>query len=321
MTDGGAPATSERRRKLLGIKLRALVSEHLGTTLDVEPTEFGTGAGLVVDGAAWVIVDGPAGRTLGASLAWAIRHGAASLDVVVEREGGQLARRATGFDFSIGVWFPEERTLLPVVAEPPPPIPEAAAEHLELIPLIEAGRANPLVERGIVTGDVRGLEVCRVVDEPTVGNFAELNDVPADMLPPPAEGVILEVGVGANDREAFQLMHGHLPKVEALADVVASVTALPQHRVDPASAQSDGTRAIPALAGAAGPEHSRPLPHRAGRPTRAATEHEAPRTVRGPRCRRCRNAGGGRVLVRRRPRPHPVRRRRGVGPRPTTSDA
>lgn len=224
MTDGAAPATSERRRKLLGIKLRALVAEHLGAAVTVEPVEFGTGAGLVVDGAAWVIVDGPAGRTLGASLIWAIRRRATSLDVVVERDGGQLARRAAGFDFPVGVWFPEERTLLPVVAEEAPAVAPAAADHLELMPLIEAGGAEPLVERGIVTGDVRGLEVCRVVDEPTVGNFAELNDVPAHLLPD-ADGVILEVGVGANDREAFQIIHGHLPKVEALAEVVAAVTA------------------------------------------------------------------------------------------------
>jgi len=224
MSDGGGPAAGEQRRRLLGIKLRALVSDHQGSRVDLEPFEFGSGAGLVVDDAAWVIVDGPAGRTLGASLVWAIRRQATSLDIVAEREGGQLARRAMGFDFPIRVWFPEERTLLPVVAEQVPPIPEAAVEHLDLMPLIEAGGAAPLIERGIVTGDVRGLEVCRVVDEPTVGNFAELNDIPADLIPPRQEGVILEVGVGANDREAFQLIHGHLPKVDALADVVASVT-------------------------------------------------------------------------------------------------
>ena len=224
MTDGAVPATSERRRKLLAIKLRALVGEHLGAPVETEAIEFGTGAGLVVDDAAWVIVDGPAGRTLGAGLAWAIRQRATSLDIVVELDGGRLARRAAGFDFPIRVWFPEERTLLPVVPEAAPPIPSASAEHLDLMPLIEAGGAEPLVERGTVTGDVRGLEVCRVVDEPTVGNFAELNDVPAEMLPSPADGVILEVGVGANDREAFQIIHGHLPKVEALAEVVAAVT-------------------------------------------------------------------------------------------------
>ena len=234
MTDAGVPATEERRRRLLGIKLRALISEHLGATVDVEAIEFGTGAGLVVDDAAWVIVDGPAGRTLGASLAWAIRNHATSLDVVVDSEGGQLARRATAFDFPIGVWFPVERTLLPVVGEVAPPVPAVAGDHLDLIPLIEAGGARALVERGIVTGDVRGLEVCRVVDEPTVGSFAEMNDVPADLIPQPGDGVILEVGVGANDREAFQLIHGHVPKLDALTDVVASVSAYrsveaPQH--------------------------------------------------------------------------------------------
>ena len=94
-----------------------------------------------------------------------------------------------------------------------------------------------MVERGVVTGDVRGLEVCRVVDEPTVGQFSELNDVPADLISPPAEGVILEVGVGANDREAFQLIHGHLPTVAALAD---AATADARHEVRAAACTSLG---------------------------------------------------------------------------------
>jgi hypothetical protein len=46
--------------------------------------------------------------------------------------------------------------------------------------------------------------------------------------------VLLEVGVGANDREAFRLLHGDIPTVEALAAVVDSVLAhrssdAPQH--------------------------------------------------------------------------------------------
>ena len=36
MNDRGGPPTSERRRKLLGIKLRALVAEHLGIATDAE---------------------------------------------------------------------------------------------------------------------------------------------------------------------------------------------------------------------------------------------------------------------------------------------
>ena len=39
-----------------------------------------------------------------------------------------------------------------------------------------------------------------------------------------ATGVIVEVGVGAPDREAFRIIHGDLPTVTALAEVVATVT-------------------------------------------------------------------------------------------------
>ncbi len=84
--------------------------------------------------------------------------------------------------------------------------------------------------------------------EPTTGNFAELADVAGPdggAVPDDGElaarldgrasqGVILEVGVGANDREAFQLIHGHLPTVDALAGVVDAVAThrsanAPQH--------------------------------------------------------------------------------------------
>jgi hypothetical protein len=101
--------------------------------------------------------------------------------------------------------------------------------------VIEGAGATAVVEHGVVVGEVRGLEVCRVVDHPTVGHFAELGDfeipAPADESP---EGVLLEVGVGANDREAFRMLHGDIPTIEALAAVVDSVldhrsTAVGQH--------------------------------------------------------------------------------------------
>lgn len=246
VSEMGDPGAGERRRKLLGIKLKALVAEHLGSSVDAEASAFGAGAALVHDDAAWAIIDGPAARRLGAALAWAIRHHATSLDVIVERDGGVLARRAQAFDFPIRVWFAEERVLLPVVAEAPVVPKGAPAEHLALLEMIAAAGATPHVERGVVTGEVRGLEVCRVVDEPTTGNFAELSDVPASVSVAPddaelaarlarreVDGVILEVGVGANDREAFQMLHGHLPTIDALANVVAAVT---EHRSELAPA-------------------------------------------------------------------------------------
>jgi hypothetical protein len=105
------------------------------------------------------------------------------------------------------VWHVEGRTLWPAVAEPLLPPPPASPAHLALIPTIEAGGATPVVEHGVVTGEVYGLEVCRVVDDRLDGH------------------VRLEVGVGAHDREAFTLVHGDVPTVEALAGVVEAVAA------------------------------------------------------------------------------------------------
>ncbi|MEY4227840.1 MAG: hypothetical protein RLZ84_432 [Actinomycetota bacterium] len=65
----------------------------------------------------------------------------------------------------------------------------------------------------LVVGEVRGLEICRVVDDAHTG------------------AVRLEVGMGANDREAFALVHGDVPTADALANVVAAVRP---HRADDA---------------------------------------------------------------------------------------
>lgn len=236
MTEFGDPTAGGRRRRLLGIKLTALVTEHLGTAPDGDSRSFGAGAALVHAGGSWVLIDGAADRSLGAALAWAVRNGPASLDLVVESGGGVVARRASAFDLPIRVWFPEERSLLPVVADPCGRPLEPDPEHLALVDLIETAGAVAHIERGVVTGEVRGLEVCRVVDEPTRGHFAELVDVPPGHADPDTDqiaarlaardddGVLLEVGVGANDREAFQMLHGHLPTVDALSGVVSAVS-------------------------------------------------------------------------------------------------
>lgn len=239
-TPDNQPDATRRRSRLLGIKLRALVAEHLGTSVEGELIAYPNGAGLLVGDVAWVLIDGPADRSLGGALAVAIRNGATSLQLIAEADTGLLARRAARFAFPVEMWFAQDRTLLPAVAEPLTPPPAALPEHLALIDVIEAAGATTNVEHGVVAGEVRGLEVCRVVDTPTVGHFAELGDV--DMQPPPGsqtdgspfEGVLLEVGVGANDREAFRMLHGDIPTVDALGAVVESVSAhrsldAPQH--------------------------------------------------------------------------------------------
>ena len=230
------PDDTDRRSRLLGVKLRALVAAHLGRgSLDVELSSFPHGAALVVDDAAWVLVDGPAAGSLGGALAWAIRNGATSLDLVAEADTGLLARRARRLSFPVRVWFAEERTLLPAVPEPLAPPPPAPSEHLELIAVIHEAGATPNVEHAVVFGEVRGLEVCRVVDQPTMGHIAELDvDTAAFAASGAFDGVQLEVGVGVNDREAFRLLHGDIPTPEALAVVVDAVARhrsaqAPQH--------------------------------------------------------------------------------------------
>jgi hypothetical protein len=227
--------TSERHSRLLGIKLRALVAEHLGHDLApaVDTATFPRGAALVDHGGAWVLIEGDASRALGGALAWTLRHDATSLNLLVDSDTGLLARRAEHLDFPVSVWFPEERTLLPAVSEPLADPVSPAAEHLALTDMIVAAGATPNVEHGVVFGEVTGLEVCRVVDEPTIGHIAELGDIDPSLFAS-NDGVFLEVGVGANDREAFRLIHGDIPTVEALASVVEAVgthrsPGAPQH--------------------------------------------------------------------------------------------
>ena len=61
-TDGAlrppASTDGDLRSRLLGIKLRALVGDHLGGPVDAESRGFPRGAALSHDGSAWVLVDG-----------------------------------------------------------------------------------------------------------------------------------------------------------------------------------------------------------------------------------------------------------------------
>ncbi len=196
-----------RRNQLVAIKLRALVGDHLATD-DVAPgTPIGVGAALVHGDAAWVYLDDKPGTRLGAALVWAKRSGATTVQVIAEADTGILARRASAFRLPIDVWHAEGRILLPAVAEPILEPHEAPTHHDSFRELITRGGATPSVEHGVLVGEVNGLEVCRVVDDP----YLHVSR--------------LEVGVGAHDREAFQMLHGDRPAVESLARIVDAVAS------------------------------------------------------------------------------------------------
>ena len=187
------------------MKLQALVRDHVGGDPALEPGELSPGAALLHDRDAWVLVADRPERGLGGAIAWAVRHDAQRLHVVADAGTGTLARRALGFSFPIDVWHVDGRTLLPAVAEPLPVATAVPAPHREFEPMIVVAGAVPHEEFGVLSGEVWGLEVCRVVDDEFTG------------------AVRLEVGVGEHDREAFQLLHGDRPTAEALADVVEAV--------------------------------------------------------------------------------------------------
>lgn len=203
-----------RRGQLLALKLGALARENGGGT-DVHTAPFALGAAAIDASVGWILLDERHHRGLGPALAWALRAGVGSLQILAEEGTGTLARRAPEFRLPIEVWHVDGRSLLPAIAEPLPVLPSVPAEHEQFRSLIIEGGAVPAVDRGVLVGEVRGLEVCRVVTDEFTG------------------AARLEVGLGRHDREAFQLMHGDLPTAEALAKVVSAVAPHRRDGADP----------------------------------------------------------------------------------------
>jgi hypothetical protein len=203
-------ADPERRSRLLAVKLAALVRDHTGVD-GGEAATFAGGAALVRPDGAWVLVAERPDRAVGAALAWASRRSVDVLHLLVD-DDGVPARQSAWFDAPPRVWRVEGRELRPGVPQPLALPADLDPRLAALRPLIVEGGAEPVVEHGVLSGEVFGLEVCRAVRDPITG-------VPR-----------LEVGVGAHDREAFQLLHGDVPPVDALAGVVERVAAV---RSDP----------------------------------------------------------------------------------------
>lgn len=191
------------------LRLRTIV----GVRSDVEVSEFGHAVGLVVDDVAWVLVTGRHERSLGPALMWSLRNNATSLKLLSSERAGELARIATHFDFAIEVFEVDAagvaRATLPKSAEK---IEVSVADEM-FADFIKSAGAEVVREHGVISGEVCGLEVCRVVRATDSGDLDGAGESE------------LEIGVGAHDRETFKLLHGRTATIESLRKVIAEVAA------------------------------------------------------------------------------------------------
>ncbi|MFM7755417.1 MAG: hypothetical protein ACKO84_01525 [Actinomycetota bacterium] len=200
--------------------MAALVHEHFDDAVASAPTQrvaLGVGAAMSQGATSWVLVEDRPDRGLGVALTWALRQNAEHLHVLVPDRAGELARRASEFDLDITVWSTAQSGTTLARATPEPFVEQAEVDgrHLAFADVILDSGAEVVVEHGVVCGEVRGLEVCRVVTDPMSGDCR------------------LEVGVGAHDREAFGLLHGDAPTAESLRRIVDVVASHRRDGADP----------------------------------------------------------------------------------------
>ena len=214
MTEPGTVGDS-RRPALISSALRSLAREYRDV-VDVPVIPFPGGAGIHGTSGSFVWLDEQPERLLGAAIALHLRKGTDRLDVVIPEIhraiAPAVARRAAQWDIGADVFLLEGKTLAHV---------DPAAAELErecdfdveaFRPVIVEAGAEAVIEHGVLTGEVAGLEVCRLVFE---------------------DDWRLRVGVGSQDREAFHMLHGDAPALGSLLKVVEFVQAYRQPSADP----------------------------------------------------------------------------------------
>lgn len=246
---------AERLAGLAKAKLTALVrSSFPDISSAVEATGFAGGAGIVDQPRAFLYLLGSGPSPLGAALAWGPAKGADELHVIVDDPGVDLPRQLLGIAPPVSLWRAVGTEL---VAVEPASEPPTAAEVPDIVraaaaPLDDAD-CDVVVEHGVITGEVLGLEVARVVIEHD-GSAA------------------VRIGVGLYDQEAHALMNRAGTLAERLGAVIDEVRA---HRRDDVSlhpinraARERWLRSIvladPSLVGADSLEAVEPLSPRGG---------------------------------------------------------
>ena len=191
--------------QLNAAKARALVRDNFGAT-DLTESSLPGGTALRDTSRGFVYDATASGKGLGRLLALGAAHGLVELHLLIDTEDFDAARRAALLTPPVPVWVADGRALRPVAA---PPRIERTVDLADpaLAPLVDRLRdagLDVLVEHGVVTGEVRGLEVARIVTGP-------------DGAPE------LAVGVGRFDQEANRAMSGAIPLEQALINAISEV--------------------------------------------------------------------------------------------------
>jgi hypothetical protein len=192
---------NNQKSRVAQLALRSAMSS-IGAVEQPEFVEFALGAGAVSANHAWVVVLEQCDRSLGPVLLWAQKFDATSLDIFVVSDADLIARRAQLFDIDIRVWLVADKKV--TIAEPAAVLAasQVPQSHEQFADLIAQSGAEVVREHGVLSGEAMGLEVCRVVVD-------ENENTPR-----------LEIGVGAHDRETFQMLHGKVATLESLVKVV-----------------------------------------------------------------------------------------------------
>ena len=213
----GNSSHSSHASRLARVRLRALVgTQH--ASIDAEPSEFGAAVGLVVDNVAWVLVTARHERSLGPAVIWALRNSATALKLFTDERAGDLARSAAHFNFAIEVFAVDASGAVQLAMPTQVEKLEVGIADEMFAEFIKSAGAEVVREHGVLSGEVCGLEVCRVVR----GSGDDSSEVGERGVAGESQ---LEIGVGAHDRETFKLLHGQTATIESLRKVVAEVAA------------------------------------------------------------------------------------------------
>jgi hypothetical protein len=210
----------DRLRHLREAKLRSLVRTRSVPPSgdDLRCDAFAGGSAVQTGGDLWVLVADDAERGFGRALLLATRHPVAALHVVHDdpAEAPRDARRAASLTLPADVWTVDGAELRAVVPAPlpTPADPPSGPEVGELVALLASAGVEVVAESGVITGEIRGLEVARV----RIGD---------DGRP------VLDVGVGRFDQEATALLHADLPTLDALVRAATMVRDLRRRDASP----------------------------------------------------------------------------------------